>query len=44
MERLTRAGIDAGDAALLLEEEGIAKFNAPFEKLLKAIDDQKLKA
>jgi transaldolase len=44
MEHLMRAGIDVGLAAQLLEEEGIAKFNGPFEKLLKAIEDQKLKA
>jgi transaldolase len=43
LERLKKAGIDIDKITQQLEDEGIEKFNAPFEKLLKAIEDQKAK-
>jgi transaldolase/transaldolase/glucose-6-phosphate isomerase len=41
--RLKAAGIDIDEITQKLEDEGIDKFNKPFEKLLKAIEDQKTK-
>jgi transaldolase/transaldolase/glucose-6-phosphate isomerase len=43
LDRLKTAGIDIDKITQQLEDEGIEKFNAPFEKLLKAIEDQKAK-
>jgi len=43
LSRLKAAGIDIDKITQQLEDEGIEKFNAPFEKLLKAIEDQKSK-
>jgi len=43
LERLKKAGIDIDKITQQLEDEGIDKFNKPFEKLLKAIEDQKAK-
>jgi transaldolase len=43
LERLKKAGIDIDKITQQLEDEGIEKFNKPFEKLLKAIEDQKAK-
>ena len=43
LDRLKKAGIDIDKITQQLEDEGIEKFNAPFEKLLKAIEDQKAK-
>lgn len=43
LDRLKKAGIDIDQITQQLEDEGIEKFNKPFEKLLKAIDDQKNK-
>jgi hypothetical protein len=43
-ETLKGAGIDIDKITQQLEDEGIDKFNKPFEKLLKAIEDQKNKA
>jgi transaldolase len=43
LERLKKAGIDIDKITQQLEDEGVEKFNAPFEKLLKAIEDQKAK-
>ena len=43
LERLKKAGIDMDKITQQLEDEGIDKFNKPFEKLLKAIEDQKNK-
>ena len=43
LAKLSEAGIDLEKVAKQLEEEGIEKFNTPFEKLLKAIEDQKAK-
>ena len=43
LERLKAAGIDIDKITQQLEDEGIDKFNKPFEKLLKAIEDQKNK-
>jgi transaldolase len=43
LERLKKAGIDIDKITQQLEDEGIDKFNKPFEKLLKAIEDQKNK-
>ena len=43
LERLKNAGIDIDKITQQLEDEGIDKFNKPFEKLLKAIEDQKAK-
>ncbi|WP_454804134.1 transaldolase [Mucilaginibacter phyllosphaerae] len=42
--RLKALGIDLDKITQDLEDEGIDKFNKPFEKLLKAIEDQKAKA
>ncbi|MBD1385642.1 transaldolase [Mucilaginibacter rigui] len=42
--RLKSLGIDLDKITQDLEDEGIEKFNKPFEKLLKAIEDQKAKA
>ena len=41
--RLKAAGIDIDQLTQQLEDEGIDKFNKPFEKLLNAIEDQKSK-
>jgi transaldolase len=38
--RLKAAGIDIDEITQKLEDEGIDKFNKPFEKLLKAIEEQ----
>jgi transaldolase len=43
LEKLKSAGIDIDAITQKLEDEGIDKFNKPFEKLLKAIEDQKAK-
>jgi len=44
LEKVKAAGIDIDALTQQLEDEGIEKFNAPFEKLLKAIEAQKNKA
>ena len=41
--KLKTAGIDIDAITQQLEDEGIEKFNKPFEKLLQAIEDQKSK-
>jgi transaldolase len=41
LEKLKELGIDLDAITQKLEDEGIDKFNKPFEKLLKAIEDQK---
>src|SRR6201996_3831101 len=43
LDRLKKAGIDIDKITQQLEDEGIDKFNKPFEKLLQAIEDQKAK-
>ena len=43
LEKLKAAGIDLDALTQQLEDEGIDKFNKPFEKLLQAIEDQKNK-
>jgi len=43
LEKLKTAGIDIDAITQKLEDEGIDKFNKPFEKLLQAIEDQKSK-
>ncbi|ASU36641.1 transaldolase [Mucilaginibacter xinganensis] len=43
LEKLKTAGIDIDKLTQQLEDEGIEKFNKPFEKLLQAIEDQKSK-
>jgi len=43
MEKLKEIGINIDEITQKLEDEGIEKFNKPYEKLLKAIDDQKNK-
>lgn len=43
LKQLSDNGIDLDNIAQKLEEEGIEKFNAPFEKLLKGIARQKRK-
>jgi transaldolase/transaldolase/glucose-6-phosphate isomerase len=43
LEKLKTAGIDIDKITQQLEDEGIDKFNKPFEKLLQAIEDQKTK-
>jgi transaldolase len=41
--RIKAAGIDIDAITQQLEDEGIEKFNKPFEKLLQAIEDQKIR-
>lgn len=43
LDRIKAAGIDIDKITQQLEDEGIDKFNKPFEKLLQAIEDQKTK-
>jgi len=43
LEKLKEAGIDIDKITQQLEDEGIDKFNKPFEKLLNAIESQKTK-
>jgi len=43
LERLKKGGIDIDKITQQLEDEGIDKFNKPFEKLLNAIEGQKTK-
>ncbi|MBS1523962.1 MAG: transaldolase [Bacteroidetes bacterium] len=43
LEKLKAIGIDIDKVAQQLEDEGIDKFNKPFEKLLQAIEGQKVK-
>jgi len=43
LERVKAAGIDIDAITQQLEDEGIDKFNKPFEKLLKSIEDQQEK-
>jgi transaldolase len=43
LEKLKAGGIDIDQVTQQLEDEGIDKFNKPFEKLLQAIEDQKNK-
>jgi transaldolase len=43
LEKLKELGIDLDAITQQLEDEGIEKFNKPFEKLLKAIEEQKNK-
>lgn len=43
LAKLKDLGIDLDAITQQLEDEGIEKFNKPFEKLLKAIEDQKTK-
>ncbi|MEO6522124.1 MAG: transaldolase [Mucilaginibacter sp.] len=43
LEKLKTAGIDLDAITQTLEDEGIDKFNKPFEKLLQSIEDQKNK-
>jgi len=43
MNRLKNNGINIDAITQQLEDEGIEKFNKPFEKLLQAIEDQKSK-
>jgi transaldolase len=43
LDRIKTAGIDIDKITQQLEDEGIDKFNKPFEKLLQAIEDQKNK-
>jgi transaldolase len=43
LERIKAAGIDIDKITQQLEDEGVDKFNKPFEKLLQAIEDQKSK-
>lgn len=44
LNKLEEAGIDLEAVSQQLEEEGIEKFNKPYEKLLEAIDKQKEKS
>jgi transaldolase/transaldolase/glucose-6-phosphate isomerase len=44
LSKLKTIGIDIDKITQQLEDEGIDKFNKPFEKLLQAIEDQKNKA
>lgn len=43
LEKIKAVGIDIDAITKQLEDEGIDKFNKPFEKLLQAIEDQKSK-
>jgi len=44
LEKLKSIGIDIDKITQQLEDEGVDKFNKPFEKLLQAIEAQKVKA
>jgi transaldolase/transaldolase/glucose-6-phosphate isomerase len=44
LDRLDQASINLDDISQQLEDEGIDKFNKPYDKLLEAIDKQKEKA
>ncbi|WP_419800957.1 transaldolase [Mucilaginibacter sp.] len=44
LEQIKAAGIDLAKITQQLEEEGIEKFNQPYDKLLAAIEKQKQKA
>lgn len=44
LSQLKEAGIDLDEMTQKLEEEGIEKFNQPYDKLLNAIAEQKKKA
>ena len=44
LAKLKSIGIDIDKITQQLEDEGVDKFNKPFEKLLQAIEDQKVKA
>lgn len=41
LEQVQQAGIDLNAVAQQLEEEGLDKFNQPYDKLMRAIDEQK---
>lgn len=43
LDKLKSVGISIDEITQKLEDEGIEKFNKPFEKLLQAIEDQKAK-
>ena len=43
LDKLKAVGINIDEITQKLEDEGIDKFNKPFEKLLQAIEDQKAK-
>jgi transaldolase len=43
LNKIKAAGIDIDKLTQQLEDEGVEKFNKPFEKLLQAIEDQKSK-
>ncbi len=43
MEKLKEIGINIDEITQKLEDEGIEKFNKPYEKLLKAIEEQRSK-
>ncbi|MDB5159454.1 MAG: transaldolase, partial [Mucilaginibacter sp.] len=43
LEKLKAAGIDIDALTQQLEDEGIEKFNQPFEKLLQSIEANKVK-
>jgi len=43
LDRIKAAGINIDQITQQLEDEGIDKFNKPFEKLLQSIEDQKSK-
>ncbi|WP_018610901.1 transaldolase [Segetibacter koreensis] len=43
MEKLKEIGINIDEITQKLEDEGIEKFNKPYEKLLKAIEEQRKK-
>jgi len=43
LDKLKSVGINIDEITQKLEDEGIDKFNKPFEKLLQAIEDQKVK-
>ena len=41
LQRIEKAGIDMNQVSQQLENEGIDKFNQPYDKLLAAIEKQK---
>jgi transaldolase len=43
LAKLKKNGINIDKITQQLEDEGIDKFNKPFEKLLQSIEDQKAK-
>ncbi len=44
LRRLSELDIDLGQVTRRLEDEGVEKFNQPFDRLMKSIEDKRVKA